>query len=165
MKKKIFIICLVFILVGCSSKSIEKKDVNKKEETKIPILKDSEISNDNDIKEIKDNVFVQFTEDMYYNPEDYENKKFLIEGFIYINTFESSDELHNFIVRKTPGCCGSDGLAGLEFYYDGKIPKNDTWVTGKGIWKKTNITDVGYILVLYSLEETKKGNEFLDHNY
>ena len=165
MQQKIIIILLLFLIVtGCAkTDSSSKKDEQKI--PKIPILKNDEIKDDAGIKEIKDNVFIQFTDDMYVNPEDYGNKKLKIEGIMYIDSYENEEELHYFIARRTPGCCGNDGLAGLEIYYDGEIPEKDSWVIGKGIWKKSSISSSGWILALYSLENGPKGDEFLEYNY
>ena len=122
---------------------------------------------------IKDNVFIQMTDDMYFNSEDYESQSFQIEGLMLAEPESTAaegvneDKLHFFIVRKTPGCCGNDGLAGLEISFNGTIPEDESWVVGKGIWKSSDYSSYnGWILELYSLEVLEtRGNEFLEYNY
>ena len=133
----------------------------------------SETKNNDEIKVINDNVFIQMTDDMFFNSEDYESQIFQIEGLMLTEPESTAaegvnpDKLHYFIVRKTPGCCGNDGLAGLEISYNGTIPEDETWVVGKGIWKPNGYSSYnGWILELYSLEALEtRGNEFLEYNY
>lgn len=169
--KKILVLILISMLfvVGCSNeKALEKttpSEYNENKEVEKPSLTEKEKQDDKGIQIIKDNVFIQLTNDMYYNSEDYKDQKFQIEGILDIDNYNG--EKHLNIIRRTPGCCGSDGVAGLEVSWDGDIPEQDSWVIGKGVWKKNNKSLYnGWILVLYFLDVQKtKGNEFLDFNY
>ncbi len=111
---------------------------------------------------IEDKVFINYTSDMYFNPEDYEGMEIQIEGIIYVDYYfnEAGDF---YIIRNTPGCCGNDGLAGLEIYYENGYPEENTWVTGKGYYQQDD--DGHWILKLYSLEETEEGDIFLDYSF
>ncbi len=141
--------CLIFILLifisftGCTN---EMDEVAEKNEKVLMVL--------------KDNVFIQSTNDMYLNPSFYAGKEMQIDGLIYLDTMD--DGTHVYVVRRTPGCCGSDGLAGLEVKWDGEIPEQDAWVSAKGEWKKSDYAPNGWILMLNSLEEKEeRGNEFV----
>ena len=164
MKKLLVIIFFsLLIFTGCTSKQEQsnKEDSKNKETGEAGETE----HDDTGLKIIKDKVFIGQTNDMALNGEDYEGQKFQIEGVIYIEEYLTEGHLKDFIVRKTPGCCGNDGYAGLPIIYAGEIPKKDTWVKGKGIWRKHDDKLWGWVLELYYLEETTPGDIFLDYNY
>ena len=82
--------------------------------------------------EITDNYFIEATNDVYLNLEDYIGKTIKMEGLIY-SYEDSNGETCYAVVRNTPGCCGSDGLAGLDIRYDKEYPAEDTWVEVIGV--------------------------------
>ena len=84
------------------------------------------------ILEIKDNFFIEQTNDVYYNMNDYIGKTIKIEGFIY-NYKDSNGDTCYCVVRNTPGCCGNDGLAGLDIRYYDEYPEVNTWVEIIGV--------------------------------
>lgn len=112
---------------------------------------------------ITDKVFISTTNDIYYNLKDYLGKTVKMEGLIY--SYEDDEgKICYAVVRNTPGCCGNDGLAGLDIRYDGEYPKKDTWVTIIGVVGKDNVygEEIPAIQVS-SLEKTKEGNTFLNN--
>ncbi|MBR3696852.1 MAG: hypothetical protein IKM97_01045 [Clostridia bacterium] len=84
------------------------------------------------IVEITDNFFIEQTNDLYINLNDYIGKTIKIEGLIY-SYEDSNGDICYAVVRNTPGCCGSDGLAGLDIRYDEDYPEEDTWVEVIGL--------------------------------
>lgn len=82
--------------------------------------------------EITDNFFIEQTNDLYLNLNDYIGKTIKIEGLIY-SYEDSNGDICYAVVRNTPGCCGSDGLAGLDIRFDEDYPEEDTWVEVIGV--------------------------------
>lgn len=92
-------------------------------------------ANWNDILEITDNYFIEQTNDIYYNIEDYLGKTIKIEGFISSYEDSNGDKCY-CVLRNTPGCCGNDGLAGLDIRCKSEYPKENTWVEVIGVIEK-----------------------------
>ena len=115
----------------------------------------------NNILEIKDNFFIQQTNDMYYNLKDYLGKTIKIEGFV-TNYKDNNGDICYGVVRNTPGCCGADGLAGVDIRYDGEYPPIDTWVEVIGVMGKDNTydSDIPAIQVT-SIREKEEGTTFV----
>ncbi len=154
LKKFSFLLIVSILFVGCSSRA-EYRDVEINSDSVIP---------DSDVKVITDDVFVGYTNDMFYNPKTYNGQVVQLEGLIYIDYYFQEDG-EFFVTRNTPGCCGDDGLAGLQIEYDGVIPVEGTWVTVKGVWQDSDYSSNGWALQVYSLEVTEPGDEFLNTNY
>ena len=115
----------------------------------------------NNILEIKDNFFIEQTNDMYYNLNDYLGKTVKIEGFVSSYTDNNGDICYG-VIRNTPGCCGADGLAGLDIRYDGEYPELKTWVEVIGVIGK----DISYdaeipAIQVTSIREKEEGTSFV----
>ena len=161
-KKKIFMIIILIVFVGgigvvlanVNNKSVEiiSDKTNNTNNTMISSTSDSSNTNNNTTKsnekvrkstekakadtsnmvEITDNFFIEQTNDLYLNSNDYIGKTIKIEGLIY-SYEDSNGDICYAVVRNTPGCCGSDGLAGLDIRYDEDYPEEDTWVEVIGV--------------------------------
>ena len=93
--------------------------------------KDNKKTSDVDIIEIKDKLFIESTNEIYVNLKEYIGKYIKIEGLMY--NYENEDgKMCHAVIRHTPGCCGNDGIAGLNISYDKEYPKDDTWVCVQG---------------------------------
>ena len=115
----------------------------------------------NNIVEITDNYFIESTNDVYVNLDEYVGKTIKMQGLIY--SYEGAgDRLCYAVVRNTPGCCGNDGLAGLDIAYDKDYPEEDTWVEVIGVVTKEKSYG-GYIPVLQiaSITEKEEGKTFV----
>lgn len=153
MKKKEILMAILLIIV-CGSIVFVIKKTNAKASKDIQ----SQIASSNgkiDV-EITDNYFIQATNDIYLNLGDYIGKTVKIEGLVY--SYEDTDgSLLYAVVRNTPGCCGSDGLAGLDIRYEKDYPAEDTWVEVIGVIQSEKIwgedTPVIYV---QSITEKKK---------
>ena len=115
----------------------------------------------NNIIEITDNYFIESTNDVYLNLDDYIGKTIKLEGLVYSYQDKNGDTCYA-VVRNTPGCCGNDGLAGLDIRYDEEYPELDTWVEVIGVVG----TDTMYgqtipALQVVSITEKEKGTEFV----
>lgn len=115
----------------------------------------------NNIIEIKDNYFIEATNDVYLNLDDYIGKTIKMQGLIYSYQDDNGDICYA-VVRNTPGCCGSDGLAGLDIRYDGKYPEEETWVEVMGTIGKDIVFDSEVPAIqVTSLRETEVGKTFV----
>jgi len=105
--------------------------------------------NDN-IIEIKEKMFVTQVNDVYLNPEDYLGKTIKLEG-VFKNEQTYDGDQYCFVIRYGPGCCGNDGIVGFEIKWDENnskpYPKADSWVESTGILKQYEMD--GYPDYLY----------------
>jgi len=109
---------------------------------------------------ITDNFFIQATNDVYLNVDGYVGQTIRMEGFIYEYKDRSGDS-HVAVVRNSPGCCGNDGLAGLDIAY-ADYPSHGTWVEVVGTIKKIRIDGQPTpIIDVTSLEEKPEGMTFV----
>lgn len=159
-KKKIVMIIILIAFIGVigvvlanvnnqSVQKISKQDVNTTNKTstnstsnstytatqgKGKVRKSTEKAkaNTNNMVEITDNFFIEQTNDLYINLNDYIGKTIKIEGLVY-SYQDSNGDICYAVIRNTPGCCGSDGLAGLDIRYDEDYPEEDTWVEVIGV--------------------------------
>lgn len=159
-KKKIFMIIILIAFIGVigvvfvnvnnqSTQKISKQDTNTTNNTstnstsnssytatqssgKIRKSTEKAKANTNNMVEITDNFFIEQTNDLYINLNDYVGKTIKIEGLIY-SYEDSNGDICYAVVRNTPGCCGNDGLAGLDIRYNEDYPEENTWVEVIGV--------------------------------
>ena len=189
-KKKIFmiIILIVFItgiyvlLANANKKSLEKNNEkidianNNEEESNVSNLLETTVKKEdgivrkktenltadtNNILDIKDNFFIEQTNDIYYNLNDYLGKTIRIEGFIS-NYKDNNGDICYAVIRNTPGCCGNDGVAGLDIRYDKEYPELKKWVEIIGVIGK----DISYdseipAIQVTSIKEKEEGKSFV----
>ena len=181
-KKIIMIVILIafigaigIVMINVNNKSVEKlnetsntnnqsSNVQEKISTETGKVRKSnnEVTADNkNIVEISDKYFIQATNDVYYNLNEYIGKTIKMQGLIYSYQDSNGDTCYA-VVRKTPGCCGTDGLAGLDIRYNGEYPKEETWVTVVGVMgTDTVFGDKVPAIQVTSLEETETGTTFV----
>jgi len=81
-----------------------------------------------DVIEIKEKMFITQINDIELNARSYEGKTIKVEG-MYFGYFDSySDRDYNYVQRRSPGCCGNDGVVGFEIFYDGDMPAENDWI-------------------------------------
>lgn len=166
-KKKIIMIIILIVFLGgigvvlanVNNKSIEKinsKNNNEIEsnqtnssnntytktegDEKVRKIKEKVNADTNNILEITDNFFIEQTNDIYYNLNDYLGKTIKIEGFI-TNYKDSNGDICYAVTRNTPGCCGNDGVAGLDIRCEEEYPELKTWVEVIGVIGKDKVYD------------------------
>lgn len=162
MKKIIMIILLVLVIGGIVFAIIKVNDksteiANKKEEKQ-----GTEASAKTEkVIEITDNYFIEQTNDIFINLEDYIGKTVKFEGLIY--SYEDTEgNTYYAVVRNTPGCCGNDGLAGLDIRYDKEYPKENTWVEVEGIIEEEMLDETKIPAVkVSSMQEKEEGTTFV----
>ncbi len=149
----IFIALIIFAFFKIKEKSAEKNNINDK------VQENRETSKD-EIIEIKDEYFISATNDIYYNLDSYLGKTIKMQGLIY--EYDLDGKKCYAVVRNSPGCCGNDGLAGLDIKYEGKYYPNNTWVEIIGVVDKITWQD-GYspIVNVTSMEEKEVGQTFV----
>lgn len=146
----IFLIILGVVVVIINNKSIESSNKTATVDT-------------NNMIEIKDNYFIEQTNDVYYNLDEYIGKTMKIAGFVYAYEDDNGDICHA-VVRNTPGCCGNDGLAGLDIRYDGDYPEEGTWVEVVGVMGTDTVYgDTIPAIQVVSIEETETGVTFVSN--
>lgn len=156
-KISMIIVLIVFIgiigavLVNVNNKSVEKISETSQSNTTNNTSEITNISSTNlkssgtirkssekakadtsNMVEITDNYFIEQTNDLYLNLNDYVGRTIKIEGLIYSYEDSNGDTCYA-VVRNTPGCCGSDGLAGLDIRYDENYPEENLWVEVIGV--------------------------------
>ena len=171
-----FITAIVIVLININNKSAEKignnlnttntvKETSSKvaTNTKSTIRKSTgEVKpTSSKIIEITDNFFIEQTNDVYLNTKEYIGKTIKIQGLVY-NYKDTNGDICYAVVRNTPGCCGNDGLAGLDIRYDKNYPKVNTWVEVLGVvGTDTVFGEETPVLNVLSIKETEKGKTFV----
>jgi uncharacterized membrane protein YcgQ (UPF0703/DUF1980 family) len=109
----------------------------------MPPLKES------DIVVIREKFFIQQCNDIYLNPDKYKGRTVKLEGMYDEFKNEEKGRTERYVIRFGPGCCGNDGVAGFEFFYDGQVtPKQDDWIEVTGIVGMINGDDGEEYIVL-----------------
>ena len=146
----VFIVVIALIVVNINNKAKDTADNSKATVDTANML------------EITDNYFIEQTNDIYYNTDEYVDKTIKIEGLIYTYEDYNTGETYYAVVRNTPGCCGNDGLAGLDIRYDGDYPEEKTWVEVVGVLK-TDVVSGEEIPAIHvnSMQEKEEGTTFV----
>lgn len=160
-KKKVLMLVLLislllviaFLIYKVNNKSIKLNEQNEqiKENSKKEII------------EIKDDYFIGATNDIYYKLDSYIGKTIKMEGFLYV--YDYHGETRYGVVRNSPGCCGNDGLAGLEIKYDKEYPPKDTWVEIVGTVESEEV-EKDYnvpVISVETMEEKEVGQTFVSN--
>jgi len=119
---------------------------------------------------IREKMFIAQVNDIYLNSDDYIGKKIKLEG-IFMDMFSGSSR-YCFVIRKGPGCCGSDGQVGFEVSWNppGQImlekreyPKRNAWVEAQGVLSEYEESGTNFLyLALTDLNVLeKRGAEFV----
>ena len=160
MKKIIYVVvliifCLLLMLLLNHMNNISNNSNNSVEQ------EEAKLENEDGILQITDRLFVTQLDDIYLNPQNYEGKDIKIEGLMYSSTYV--DITYNYVVRNTPGCCGNDGLAGLEIKYDGELPENDSWIKITGTIIMEEFSTIGKPVIEVKTIEImeEKGQDFV----
>jgi uncharacterized membrane protein YcgQ (UPF0703/DUF1980 family) len=82
--------------------------------------------------EIKEKMFIAQISDIYVNLKDYAGKKVKYEGIMGYGKDSETGETVYSVFRQSPGCCGRDGVAGLDVIWDNPYPPPDSWVEAAG---------------------------------
>ena len=116
----------------------------------------------NDMLTVTDSFFIEQTNDFYYNMEDYIGKTVKLEGLIYAYDDELKGDICYAVVRNTPGCCGNDGLVGLDIRDCEDYPEEGAWVEVVGVVEVDRVygEDIP-VLRVASMVEKEEGKSFV----
>jgi uncharacterized membrane protein YcgQ (UPF0703/DUF1980 family) len=95
--------------------------------------------------EIKEHMFIGQISDIYVNLKEYSGKKIKYQGIFGQAADKETGEPLYSVFRQTPGCCGNDGIAGLEVAWgkEGRYPDKDAWVEVTGILEVLTLKEEG----------------------
>ena len=115
----------------------------------------------NPIIVIKEDTFLTQLNSIFLDSDKYTDSEITLEGIFFNEIVDG--EILNAIYRTSPGCCGNDGIAGLDVSWNGELPDSGSWVKGNGVLKKYNKNDKEHLILrLTSLEILEnRGKEFV----
>jgi uncharacterized membrane protein YcgQ (UPF0703/DUF1980 family) len=147
--------CLLLVTGGCQDKSAKETG------TGAPTAKQT--AGQPEVVEIKEKMFVEQTNDVYYNPEDYLGNIIKYEGIFDIYQVPETGEKLYSVIRYGPGCCGFDANAGFQVVWDGDYPKQNDWVAVAGVLEEYELEGTMMLrLALSSLEVLdERGAEYV----
>lgn len=139
-------ICMIVMITGCNEKvSNENTDINKSRDS-------------HEIIKIIENVYVDYINDIYLDSNKYVGKIIEIEGMFTKLKYEDNKE-HLYVYRLTDIIeHGHDDetseyeseenkevetMCGLEFYYNGDLPKENDWIKVVGKLEEQD----GYLII------------------
>jgi zinc transport system permease protein len=118
------------------------------------------------ILEIREKMFVEQTNDVYLNPDEYMGRTIRLEGMFGIVEMEDGEPPCYYVYRFGPGCCGYDANAGFEVVWDsnnkgGTYPNDDDWTEATGVLESYEYDGEQFLrLALSSLiVKTERGKE------
>lgn len=132
------VVAIGFLIHNISKKAENTSNGSQASAEDLKISSGEKVDFEN-IVEITDNYFIEQTNDVFYNMDEYVGKSIKMEGYIYTYEDPESGETCYAVVRNTPGCCGADGLAGLDIRTTEKCPADKTWVEVIGIVGKETV--------------------------
>jgi uncharacterized membrane protein YcgQ (UPF0703/DUF1980 family) len=96
-------------------------------------------ANDSDVIEIREKMFIEQTNDVYINVDEYLGRTIKLEGIFGI--IEDDDPICYYVYRFGPGCCGYDANAGFEVTWknEGQYANEDDWVEATGVLESYEI--------------------------
>lgn len=125
----------LLLLTGCQNQETTKSDEMAKTETTSEVSSNkisdnsSKASEEEDILEITEKMYVAYINEIYMNTENYLGKKIKLEGMFTSAYEESTGQTYYFVYRTGPGCCGNDGsMCGFEFTTSDAIPQENDWL-------------------------------------
>ena len=117
--------------------------------------------------EIREKMFIQQCNDIYFNADEYLGKTVRLEGIFREFPNVLGEEPERYVYRNAPGCCGYDGMAGFRVLLnDSPAPKSYAWVEATGTVEITSpgTDDEDVVLRLSDLKVTeKRGAEFVSN--
>ncbi len=85
--------------------------------------------------EVREKMFLTQIMELNINAADYLGKTVALEGmFMTVETGEGGP-VYRLVYRQSPGCCGNDGITGLEVVWDdpaAQYPAENDWVRAVG---------------------------------
>lgn len=122
---------------------------------------------EDDVIEIKERLFIAQSNDIYLNGQDYLGRTIKYEGIFKKMDYLSLDITVLYVIRYGPGCCGYDGEAGFEVYWEDEstqYPNENDWCEVTGILEEYERNGLRFLrLRLTSLKVLEtRGAEFVN---
>lgn len=117
--------------------------------------------------EVREKMFLAQINEIFINMNDYLGKTIALEGMFSTVSGGDGGPVYHLVYRKSPGCCGNDGIAGLEVLWDdpnATYPTENDWVRAVGVLEQYDENGTPYLrLRLISLDvKTDRGLEFVN---
>jgi uncharacterized membrane protein YcgQ (UPF0703/DUF1980 family) len=117
---------------------------------------------DSEVVEIREKMFIEQTNDVYLNPDEYLGRTIRLEGMFGI--IDDVEPPCYYVYRFGPGCCGYDANAGFEVAWSGTdnpYPGDNDWVEATGVLENYESEGESFLrLALKSLVvKTERGKE------
>jgi putative membrane protein len=107
-----------------------------------------ENTQEGEVIEITEKMYVTFINDIYTNTEDYLGKTISIEGMFTSSYFVDTYTTYYYVYRVGPGCCGNDGnMCGFEFTFEGDMPADNDWISVVGTLEEYEENGVTYLTI------------------
>ena len=117
MKKIITVLSLAFILSGCGiTESVSNANSENAPAGNSALAESSHTAISNDTLVIEERFFVFWMWDIVFNSDNYLGRTIQYEGMF--RTLHWDDGYLHQVFRYTEGCCGPDGIIGLEVRLD-----------------------------------------------
>lgn len=120
-----------------------------------------------EVIEIGERFFIQQCDDVFFNPESYAGKALRLQGIYQQEQYGEEEAPTHYVIRRTPGCCGDDGMAGFRVQADADTlqwPQPDDWVEVTGLVVLEEVdgyTDV-YLQIIRIEVLPERGEEFVN---
>ena len=116
--------------------------------------------------EVREKMFLTQITELSVNSQDYLGKTIALEGMFTTIGDVATGPVYRLVYRGSPGCCGNDGITGLEVVWDDPAtayPAENDWVRAVGVLEEYTEDGVPYLqLRLISLDvKTERGLEFV----
>jgi uncharacterized membrane protein YcgQ (UPF0703/DUF1980 family) len=118
------------------------------------------------IVEIREKMFVEQTNDVYLNPDEYMGKTIRLEGMFGIVEMGEDEPTCYYVYRLGPGCCGYDANAGFEVVWDAAnkgrdYPNENDWTEATGVLESYEYDDEPYLRLSLSslIVKAERGKE------
>lgn len=118
------------------------------------------------IIDIKEKMFIGQMNDIFINFDNYKGKMIRLQGFIYTYTDETTGQKYYHVMRRSPGCCGNDGVVAIQIIWDEEnpdYPQENEWVEVVGVLESIEVP-IGESPVLKVKQLTvmqERGQEFV----
>lgn len=171
MRKIIFLlfISFIFILSACTRPETPLEETGTI--SSITQVSENYLNNEsiaeNEIVQIKEKMFITQLNDIYINRQDYIGKTISYEGMFTQYTWDEMNTTYYLVYRRSPGCCGADGQAGLEVIWpDGSekaYPNENDWCEVVGTLESYNENGENFLQIRLDslIVKEDRGEEFV----
>ncbi|MDR1101722.1 MAG: hypothetical protein LBL34_05155 [Clostridiales bacterium] len=103
------------------------------------------MASENGVFEVREKMFATQMTEIVINKENYIGKTLKFEGMY--DEIEGELATYKLVYRQTNGCCGTDGVAGLEVAWNGVTPELNDWVEVVGVLEEYDEAGSKYLQI------------------